>query len=1070
MKSILEFFVKYKIWANAIIFVVFALGIMALVNIKSSSFPIEDSTLVQVSVAYPGASPQEVEEGIVIKIEQALQGIEGIKEVTSISRENIGSVNVEIYSNYSIDELVSEVKNAVDRINSFPVGAENPLVFEVKQTDLVGSLVLRGNIPLSKLKEYADKIEDDLLQKKISQVDIQGLPDLEISIEVSEDALRLNRLTFDDVANAVRRNNNDVSAGSIKTTDEEVLIRSNAKEYEANKIESIILRSNADGSQVLLGEVAKVKEQFADDPNKSIYNGQNAVGINVSKLPDEDLIAIIKEVYQYIDDFNTEHPDAELLLAFDNSENLKDRLNLLIENGGVGLILVVITLGIFLSLRLSGWVAFGIPFSFAGMFFAYSLMGGTINLISLFGMILVIGILVDDGIVIAENVYSHFERGKSPMRAAIDGSAEILPSVFASVLTTVMLFLIFFTAEGRFGLITQTIATVVILTLLFSLVEAVLILPAHLSERSVLSGGRDKKPKNGFQRASQNVRNSLEKGIYWLRDKMYEPFLRRAIRNRYVYGLIPILFIMIVTGLLAGRHIKFTFFPIIPRDNVEISLVLAAGTRENITEEKLRDIADDIWGVNQVFKQSNGIDSLITDIRLTIGTGGGETGSHTGSINVDLADSRVRGSISDDQIANAIRKQVGEIPEAKKFIVGGARFFGRPVSLSLRSTNLEELKAFKEELKAELKNITDLRDVVDNDIIGTREVQLDLKPRAYALGLTRQEIARQVRQGFFGEEVQRLQKGKNEMRVWVRYTDTDRSSIGKLEEMRIKTPQGQEYPLIDLVDYDIDRSIVNINHLDGAREIRVEADIINVGVSVPDILAQIRTEILPPLQAKYSSVSITEEGQAQESAEIRGKLMGAFPLAFAGMLLLVTLVFRSLPQALMMIPMILVGVFSGILGHGIEDILQGPRMVPVSILSVFGILALMGVIVNDTVVFLNKFNLLIKDGYNIKKAVYEAGLQRFRPILLTSITTVVGLYPIIFEKSFQAEFLKPLAISMAYGVLLGTAFILVCFPAYILIVNDIRRGWTYLVKGVWKRPEEVEPAYEEERKLVELEE
>jgi len=1068
MKSTLEFFVKYKIWANALIVVVFVLGFIGYQNLNSSSFPIQDSTRVQASIVYPGASPQEVEEGIVLKIEQSLQGIEGIKEVTSVSRENIGVVNVEIFSSYDIDEMVTEVKNAVDRISSFPNGAEKPIVFKLKTTDLVGSMVLRGNIPLKKLKTYSDQIEDDLLQSKISQVEIQGLPDLEISVEVPELVLRRNKLSFDNVANAIRLNNNDVSAGSIKTADEEVLIRSNAKVYEASELENIVLRSGRNGSQILLGDIATISEKFADSPNKTLYNGQNSVGINISKLPDEDLMEIIVDVKKYITDFNESHNDAQLILAFDNSENLKDRLRLLIENGGVGLILVMITLGLFLSLKLSGWVAFGIPFSFAGMFFVYSLMGGTINLISLFGMILVIGILVDDGIVIAENVYAHFEKGKSPMRAAIDGSAEILPSVFASVMTTVMLFLIFFAAEGRFGLITQTIATVVILTLLFSLLEAVFILPAHLADESVLSRGK-KKAKTRFQKISANTRTWLESIIFFMRDKMYGPILRLSIRNRYIFGLLPILFIMLVTGALAGRLIKFTFFPIIPRDNVQIGLVLPAGTLENVTEQKLRDISDKIYDINKGFKESDNVDGLVTNIRLNIGNGGGETGSHTGSLNVDLVDSKIRGSISDDEINNAIRKSVGEIPEAKKFIIGGSVFFGKPISLSLRSTSIDQIKGMTKELKQKLSNMPDLRDVVDNDIIGTREVQIELKPKAYALGLTRQEIARQIRQGFFGEEVQRLQKGKNEVKVWVRYTEEDRKSIGKLEEMRIKTPQGDEYPLTDLVDYDIDRSLVNINHLDGGREIRVEADIINLGVSVPDKLAYLRDTILPPLKAKYPTVTISEEGQAKQSGDIQDVLKRTFPLAFAGMLLLITLVFRSFPQALMMIPMIITGVFCAILGHGIEDFLQGERMVPVSILSVFGILALMGVIVNDTVVFLNKFNILIKEGYNIKKAVFGAGIARFRAILLTSITTVVGLYPIIFETSFQAEFLKPLAISMAYGVLFGTAFILVCFPAYILIVNDMRRGWTYFYKGVWKKPEEVEPAYVEEKKLSELE-
>lgn len=1079
MKNLLEQFVKYKIWSNIIIIIVLGLGVVGLTNIKRTSFPIQESTTVSISVAYPGAAPEEIEEGIVLKIEQALQGLEGVKEITSVSRENLASVNVEGYSNYDIDDLVTEVKNSVDRINSFPTGAEKPTVFKLKQADLVGILILEGDIPMMDLKKYADQIEDELLQSPlISQVSIQGVPDLEISVEVPEITLRQHRLTFDDVANAIRRNNSDVAAGSIKTEDEEVLIRSNAKKYEAEMLKSIVLRSGADGSQLRLGDIANITEKFADAPDKTIYNGNNAIAININKLIDEDLIKIVDFVYPYVDNFNARYTDANVIFSYDNSQNLKERIDLLLRNGGTGLILVFIVLGLFLSVRLSGWVAFGIPFSFAAMLAVYAVMGGTINLISLFGMILIIGILVDDGIVIAENIYAHYEKGKSAKRAAIDGAAEILPSVLVSVTTTIIMFMIFFAVEGQPGLVMQTIATVVILCLAFSLIEAVFVLPAHLSSKSILKDPEEK-AKSPINQFGRNIRKGLDKGISYLRDKVYGSILKVAINNYQITVIVPLIFIGLVMSAMIGRKISFTFFPSIPLDNVSINLTMPSGTRENITEEKLRFIEDKVWDANDIFKEEFGIDSLITSVRVTLGTSGasiggpnggsaGTSGANQGGVLVELAGTEVRGTLGDTEINSVIRRSIGPIPEAKEFTVGGFSFFGAPVSLSLRSTNLEELQGFKEDLKAQLATFSELSDISDNDIAGNREVQINLTDKAYALGLTQQEISRQIRQGFFGEEVQRLQKGKDEVKIWVRYPEIDRKSVGQMEEIRIKTPMGQEYPLTDLVTYEIGRSVININHIDGAREIRVNADKSAADVNVPDVLAEIRADVLPPLQAKYPSVIITEEGQARNSSDVFSKVQIALPIAMIGIFLLMALVFRSFSQSLMIFPMMIIGVFCAILGHGIEDAIQSTRTVQVSILSFFGILALMGVIVNDAVIFLNKYNLLIKEGFTVKKAAFEAGIARFRPIILTSITTVVGLYPIIFETSFQAEFLKPLAISMAYGVLFGTAFILLTFPAYIMLSNDLRRFFGFIFRGYWKTREEVEPIIREEKKMEEV--
>lgn len=1059
MKSLLEFFIKNKIWSNALILLTFVFGLSSLVfGIKKSFFPEFSERFINVQVVYPGASPEEVEEGIVLKIEEELQEVDNIKEVTSVSQENIGTVNVEIKEDTDIDEILADVKNAVDRIAAFPADAEKPVVFKIKSTDRAAGLIVQGDVPLEALKKYAEDVEDDFLATGIiSQVNISGIPSLEISVEIPEATLIQHRLTFDQVAQAIQLNNQDISAGSIKSTEEEVLIRSNNKVYEPERIENIPIRSGVDGSQLRLGNIATVTQQFSDSPNKTIYNQQNAVGINISKLTEEDLIEITDYIKDYIPKFNAENPGVSLIMTSDQSDLLWDRITLLVKNGGVGLLLVLFALGLFLNVRLSAWVAFGIPFSFFGLFIIGSFIGLTINMISLFGMIVVIGILVDDGIVIAENVYAHFERGKTPTRAAIDGTAEILPSVFASVLTTVTVFTAFFFIQGTTGEFMQAIGTVVVATLLFSLLEVVIILPSHLASESVLT---PKKPSSMRARFIEPV-------IDFMRHKLYGPILKFSIKNKYIMVLVPVAFMMLVMGGMRGGLIKATFFPSIDGESVALNLVMTPGTREQITEDKLRQIASRIETLNDDFSEQLGGQNIIQNIRLDIGSAGNESGSHTGSINVELLGGEERGSLRSFTVSNAIREKVADITkDAEKFTVAGNTFFGKPISVRLLSENIDELLGAKQELKEKLAEFSDLKDITDNDVVGRREVRIELTDKAYALGLTHGDVSRQIRQGFFGQEVQRLQKGTDEVKVWIRYPESDRKNIGQLEQMKIRTATGQEYPITELVNYNIGRSIVAINHYNTDREIKVEADVADQDTPVPPIVAKIETDIIPELKAKYPSLSFDFGGQSQSSSEFGASMQMIMPVILLFMVILVALVFGSFSQAILIFLLIPVAAFCAVLGHGIEDFLQGKAQVPISILSSYGIIALIGVIINDAVIFLNKFNLNLQQGFTIEKAMYDAGIARFRAILLTSVTTVAGLYPIILESSFQAQFLKPMAISIAYGVLFGTLFILIAFPSIVLVANDLRRFVSSAFKGYYPSPESVEPAVQQMKELV----
>jgi len=1059
MRQIITYVTKYPIWSNIIILVVLLLGLVSMFTIKKSFFPEIEPNIISITVTYPGASPEEMEEGVVLKIEESLKGLQGIEEITSFASENTARISVEVDPDYKSEIVLTDVKNAVDRINSFPVNAEKPVIFNQKPVGDVIDMILVGDVDLWTLKRFAEGIRDDLLASNIiTQITITGYPDREISIEVTEETLIRYGLTFDQLSNAVSLNNRDVSSGSIKATDEEVLIRSRAKRYDPEGIGEIIVRTNPDGSILRLKDVADVKQQFADVPNKTTYNGDPAVTIQVSKLPEDDIIEIRDYVIAYAEEFNDKNETVSIILDNDRSDYLLARLNILLNNGMVGLVLVLVFLGLFLNIRLSFWVAFGIPFSFLGMLFLAQMVGITINIISLFGMILVVGILVDDGIVVAENIYSHYEKGKRPLRASLDGTLEVLPAVFTGVSTTIVAFLAFFFFEGRFGQFILEMAIVVIFCLALSLVECAFILPPHIAHSGALS---DKKPSK--------FRERFDRGFRYVRDRIYGRFLARVVRFRYITLALAIMSCLVMVGLIQGKYIKLTYFPSFSRsDNLDVSLVLKPGTREWKTEEMLQEIEEIIWQVNEEMsaERSDGRE-MVLSTRMDIGSAGEESGSHTGNLRIELLPEQVRG-MDKPLVARRFSEAIGEVPEAEQLLVGeGRRWFGSPVSLSLKSRNLAELEGAKNMVKTALERRSDLKDIMDSNIPGKREINLELKPLAYVLGLTHNDITQQIRQGFFGDEVQRLQIGQDEVRVWLRYPEEDRKSLGQLEQIKIKTANGEEYPLSDLIEYETVRGVVNIKHLNGARENRIEAELANSLDAVQPILEDIRSNLVPEVRKAFPGVSISFEGQARQGDRFGGSFALAGPLILIAIFLLISLEFRSFSQSFLIILMIPMGILGAAIGHWIEG-------KPISILSSYGILALSGVIVNDAVVFADKYNRLLKQGHKVASAIFFAGKSRFRPILLTSLTTVVGLFPLIRDTSATARFLVPMAISVAYGILFGTFFILSIFPALVVAWNDLTVGFTWLKKWLWNAEVhppsrvEVEPAIKEDERLEKI--
>ncbi len=1039
MGKMIKFFIKFPTAVYTIMFGILVFGAVAYFNMNTTFFPVNPSRVISIQAIYPGASPEEVEEGIVQKIEDNLKGTTGVERYTSVSSESTANITVEVLKGYDTDKALEDVKNAVNQVPSFPGGMEPIIVYKRENLNFCVNFAISGeNIDLVQLKQIARNAEREMRESgKVSKVELNGFPDEEIEIAFDENALRNYGITFQQAAQIVSQSNLDITGGTIKGEAEEIRIRALSKAYTADQLVNIPVRALEDGTIVNLKDIARIRDRFADNPNRTEMNGRPSVEVLVQTTDEEDLLPTAEYVREYIEEFNASHTNVRADIIRDFSVTLEQRRDLLLENGAVGVLLVLVLLSFFLNIRLAMWVAIGIPMSFMGMFILAQFFGITINVISLFGMIVVVGILVDDGIVISENIYQHYEKGKSLTRAAVDGTLEVVPAVLSAVLTTVIAFSSFFFIDGRLGDFFGDLAFIVIATLLISLAEGFLFLPAHISHTKLQSP--DAK-KSALERFMDRIMN-------YMRENLYSPSLRFFLKYRFVALSVFVGLFLITVGAIRGGIIGLTFFPFIEQDNIEVSLDMPAGTREETTQYWLDYIEEKALMANEKLSAMNEDTSdVIVNIQKTLGPT-----TYQGSVNIILLDAERR-TLRSSQITNLIRDTVGQIFEAENLSFGTSTPFGKPISVSLLSSDLDQLEGAKNELKASLEEISILRDVIDNDREGAREVHLELKTKARLLGLTLQDVMGQVRQAFFGFEAQRLQRGEDEVKVWVRLKEEDRKSIYQLEELLIRTPTGEAYPLRELADLSIERGTIGINHLNGRREVRVEADLADPDESAPAIIANIQDSVLPPILVKYPDVSASfETGQNREAAKTQKSGKVVFPVIFGLMLLVITFTFKSVLQTATLIPMIILS-FTGVAwGHFFHD-------KPLSLFSFLGIIALIGVIVNDSLVLVGKFNQNMREGMKFDEAIYDAGKQRFRAIFLTTITTVAGLAPLILNKSFQAQFLVPMAISVAYGIAFATGLTLIVLPVSLSLLNDFRRFMHTAITNQRVEKEAVEPA------------
>lgn len=1043
MKDLIQYFIRYHVAGNILIIAIVVFGLIGLKSTSSSYFPLVPVEKISVSVSYPGASPLEIEEGIVQKIEEELKGISGIDRVTSTSSENSGTITIELIKGVNINTILVEIKNAVDGINNYPSGMENPSVAKVESTRETLSFSISSNeMSLKHLKDFAKKIESDLLGLNgISQVELSGFPEEEIEVRVKEEVLRAYDLTIQDVANAISNTNFNSTGGKIKALKEDYSIRVKNKYYYANELENIIVKSSSDGALIRLQEVTDIVDQFSEDPNQTYVNGERAIVIDVKNTSEEDLLQSAKLVKTYLKSFEEKNKQLKIIILKDSSKTLEERTDLLITNGWQGILLVVLFLGIFLDRRIAFWVAFGLPVSFLGFFIFSNLLNVTINVLSLFGLIMVIGILVDDGIVIAENIYHHYEKGKSKIRAAMDGISEVLPSIVSAVLTTVVAFTTFFFVEGRLGYYFSEVSIVVITTLLVSLVEGVLLLPAHLTHSKALTRKHKMPLINAW----------AERFMERCKISYYEPVLRWVLKNRFItICSISALFLMTI-GANQGGIIKFSFFPNVASEKATVTLEMPQGTSEKTTDSLITFIEKRAWEVShsldEEYFKSTPEKHAIKFVQKNIGPG-----THKGTLKIFLLSNEER-PFSSGMFSQRLREAVGDIYGVQTLTYdSGGHFGGSPISIALGSENRKNLNEAVSILKQSMISDPRLVDVKDDNPKGLKEIQITLKPNAYFLGFNLSSVSSQVRDGFFGREAQSFQRSKDEIKVWVRYNLEGRRSIKNLDDMELISPTTQKrVPFSTIANYTIRRGEVNINHTDAKRVITVSSDIGKSNETASDILIEIKKGILADILQKYPDIKVLLEGQARESQKVVSSAKKAMGPIFIIILLLISFTFRTYGKALLFIPIILFSMISVMWGHWLHGL-------PINILSMLGIVALIGVLVNDGLVFISKFNGKIKEGLSLNEAIIEAGKSRFRAIFLTTLTTVAGLTPLLFETSRNAQFLIPMAISVVYGIAFATVLTLILLPVLLSYENSVKRLFYWIWTGTWPEPRSIERA------------
>lgn len=1022
-KGLIAWFARNSVAANLLMAIIFIAGAFAAFTIKKQMFPDLTINTISIQVPYLGAAPQEVEEGIIDKIEESLENIEGLKKVTARAMEGMASISIDVEDNYDVQEVMDEVKVQVDSISSFPAQIERPVIYRNKITNDVMWLSVHGDVSDRTLKEFAKDVRDEIKSKKLaSNIQIFGGLDYEVSIEVSEYKLQKYGLSFDQVTNAIRASSLDLPGGSIKADRGDILLRTKSQAYRGDEFRSIPIITRDDGSRLTLEQVATVKDGFVEEEYLSDFDGSNSINIRVNAVGEESVLEIAAAVKAYVAEKKKQLPESiDIDWWGDSSYYLQGRLDLMSDNLLMGALLVLVALTLFLELKVAFWVMVGIPVCFLG---AIALMpldpfNVSINMLSLFAFILVLGIVVDDAIIIGESAYTEIEHRGLSMDSVVTGAKRVaMPATFG-VLTTIAAFSPMLMVSGLMGAFWGSIAWVVILTLAFSLIESKLILPAHLAKMRVKT--KSEKPST-LVKLRQKVNKVLQQFV----QNRYKPLLELSVKHRYTTLAAFFGMFLIIIGFIGGGFVRWIFFPQIPADFLQARVVMEDGTSSAATKAAITSVQKAIEEVGLQYEQEIGENTIKHTLAFT-------EGPTSGTVFVELKKPEEL-EMDSDEVIERWREQIPQIAGLKYTDVGGAMGFSGPdIAFQLKSNSLEDLKKATEELKQKIVTFDGIEDIQDSLSGGNQEIVLQTKNAAEAYGLNKLAIASQVRQGFYGEEAQRIQRDGEEIKVMVRYPKEERSSIGNLENMRIRTNDGGEVPFALVADYTLQPSYSTITRIDGVRSVSVTAKVDKRVAEPGQILQTIQEEFIPELLAKYPNVESALDGASKDEAESMQDLAKAALFALFCIYALMAIPLKSYSQPLIIMSVIPFGLIGAIVGHMVLGM-------DLSILSMFGIIALAGVVVNDSLIMVDFVNRARAQGHAIKHAAIEAGTQRFRAIILTSLTTFLGLAPIIFlEKSLQAKVVIPMATSLAFGIVFATIITLILIPALYVILDDVKK-------------------------------
>ena len=1037
-KGLISWFARNPVAANLVMVLVFFAGTLSLLSMSKEIFPRTETRMISIGAPYPGAAPVEVEKGVILPMESALEGLQGIKKITSAADRDYARIYLEIEANEDINEVMSQVENRIDSITNLPDDLEKPTVKRVERNLWGMGVAVYGDMTQLEKKIVGDEIYDELLAlPEVKEIRLWGAGTYEISIEVRESRLRELNLTLAEVASAVRSSSLDLPAGIIRTEAGNVLVRTEGKAYVGTDFENIVLRSQMDGTQLLLSDVAEVRDGFTDSIYKNRFDRQSAISLGIFSLEGQNLLDISAAVHAYVEKKQQSMPSGLSISVFDDEAyTLNGRLTMMSKNLVMGGLLVAIVLGIFLNLKVAFWVILGIPISFAGAFWLMPFGSVTVNIMSLFAFIMVLGIVVDDAIVIGESVFNEAEKdyqdklsqGNIP-EAGYSTSAEVVvrgakrvatPSTIG-VLTTMAAFLPLIFLDGSFAGIQQAIGIVVILCLVFSLIESKLILPAHLV------GLKFGQKPSGKVSVVNRFQSKVANGLDYFIEEIYEPTLRKALHNRYttLAGFLAI-FIIIVGSVNSGIA-RFEFFPNVPGDGVRAQIIMQDGASSESLAETIDQIETAIYAVDKAYRDENpDTEGLVEHVAFFISS------DVEASFRVVLTKAEFR-SVSATEIERLWRSEVGLLPNVRK-----QRYYssegpsGAAISLSLSGTNPDELTMASAELQQYLAQFNGVYDIYNSQGSGSKEVLINLKPFASQVGVRLSDVAGQVRQAFYGEEAQRIQRDSDTVKVMVRYPIEERRDISTLENMHIRTSSGEAISIGEVADITLGLGLTAIERLDRKRTVTVTAEVESEKIQSDDVVGDVRKNLVPQLLEKYPSIEFRLSGGTQEQSEYYGKLAVGFLASLFMIYGLLAVPLRSYIQPIVIMSVIPFGFIGAVIGHVIFDM-------AVNILSLFGIIALAGVVVNDSLILVEFANRGKAENLSAEEAILSAGKKRFRAILLTTLTTFVGLFPLLFETSVQAQFVIPMALSLSFGILFASTITLVLIPCLYLVVETNHR-------------------------------